>query len=518
VPESPEEGERVPGSPEESEQVPESPEEGERVPESPAEPGRVRIRVSAAGGGQRLCPEFGEFAAYSLNGSSAAGETLPEQIVSEDSAAEGLLSAIDLKAGTWTITVNGLIDPENSSSPFAAVRGSVKVTLKSGITTEAAVTLDQTIPESEIPGFITYDVEFPQDQVNSAILTFLFDNDSEEPDTAAAVDLKAGTKSGKIALRSGYYRMKLSLIGNFSHAEETESFCIYPGMVTPLPRYTFSTEDFPRTAIFSTTEALKNYLSGMDPNSPENPYPVAMRGLDLSAEGTLKTLFKALERYVDLDLGACSGTEISASSTSIYIVSLELPETVTRLDEGAFKGYIELVSIKMPKVNKIGKAAFSGCVNLKSIYMPEVDAIEDGKEGDTSTGVFYNCAALGSVDLPLVQELGIYAFYKCTSLVLISLPLVETVGRSAFRSCDNLKAVKLPVVNTIGNNAFYDDPALDCLILGKTPPILAKTVFNANSPKKGIYVPAEAVETFKSSWTTKKIESLADLPEEYKTL
>jgi hypothetical protein len=542
----PEQTPRPPDQPgEEPGEEPESPEDPNQEPGSSTESGQLRIRVSAAGDGQRLCPEFGAFAAYSLSGSSAAGDTFPEQLVSEDGTAAGLLPAIDLKAGTWTITVTGLIDPENSGLPFATARGSVQVTLNSGKTAEAAVTLDQTIPESETPGFFTYAVEFPSDHVDSAVLTLLFDNDNEEAETAAIIDLKAGTKSGKAALQPGYYRMKLSLIAGYSRAEKTAILRIHPGAVTPSPRYTFSAEDLPRATVFSSAEALKDYLNGKDQNSPENPYPVAVQGLDLAIEGTLKTLCKAIvERYVDLDLSACSGAEIPSGSSSNYIVSLKLPETVIDIDEGAFKSYVELISIKMPKVNKIGKAAFAKCEKLKSVFMPEVETIEDG--ATTVTGAFSNCTALDLVDLPRAHTIGSYTFYKCPSLAsislpkaasigdyvfydcdslkVISLPAALTVGGLAFKYCDNLKAVKLPVVNAIGNQTFYNT-ALECLILGNIPPELSGPICNAGFPKSGIYIPAGAVEDFKSTdkgnWSANlkgKIESLDKLPEEYKML
>jgi hypothetical protein len=291
-------------------------------------------------------------------------------------------------------------------------------------------------------------------------------------------------------------------------------------------------------------ETLKAYLDNLDQNGPENPYPVAIRGSDLSAANILKNIAKAIGRYVDLDLSACLGDHIPSGSSSSYIVSLELPETVIDLDESAFKGYAELTSIKMPKVKKIGRAAFAKCEKLQSVFMPEVETIEDGTTN--ANGAFSNCIALDSIDLPRALAIGSYTFYKCPALASISLPkavsigeyafydddsiktvslpAVLTVGRLAFRYCDNLKAVKLPVVTTIGNQTFYNT-GIECLILGNVPPDLGGIICNTGFPEKGIYVPAEAVEAFKktekANWSsnlTTNIKPLSDLPEEYKTL
>ena len=53
-------------------------------------------------------------------------------------------------------------------------------------------------------------------------------------------------------------------------------------------------------------------------------------------------------------------------------LNVAIPEGVTEIGEGAFKGYEPLESVAIPEgVTRIGDDAFSGCVNLKSVTIPE---------------------------------------------------------------------------------------------------------------------------------------------------
>lgn len=93
------------------------------------------------------------------------------------------------------------------------------------------------------------------------------------------------------------------------------------------------------------------------------------------------------------------------------VTKVELPDTVTDIDENAFKDMKNLVSVKMPaKIKSIGNSAFEGCTALKA------------------------------VDLYKVEEIGKYAFKNCKSLESITIPkTAEIVGTEAFAYCEGLK-------------------------------------------------------------------------------
>lgn len=99
-----------------------------------------------------------------------------------------------------------------------------------------------------------------------------------------------------------------------------------------------------------------------------------------------------------------------------------IPDSVTRIEDGAFSGCAELTSITMSaRIYRIGDAAFSGCTSLASVT--------------------FSRGHLG---------IGDGAFSSCTSLTSITIPANAFLGAGAFSSCNNLTSV------LIGENAFLD--------------------------------------------------------------
>jgi hypothetical protein len=84
--------------------------------------------------------------------------------------------------------------------------------------------------------------------------------------------------------------------------------------------------------------------------------------------------------------------------------SVEIPEDVTTIGDGAFRGCSSLTSIEIPEgVTTIGDGAFRGCSSLTSIEIPE---------GVTTIGdwAFYECYNLTSIEIPeSVTYIGYYA-------------------------------------------------------------------------------------------------------------
>ncbi|MDR3170882.1 MAG: leucine-rich repeat domain-containing protein [Treponema sp.] len=226
---------------------------------------------------------------------------------------------------------------------------------------------------------------------------------------------------------------------------------------------------------FNDVADLKTYLEGLSENTEDNPYPVKVNGVNLSstgAEDTLKALYSALLRYVELDLTDCVGIKFAnitpdTAPNKAKIVSIILPDTVTTIDVNAFVGCTALKSVSMPKVTYITNGAFKSCEKLESVYMPEVLTIkESGSNANTS------------------------AFYKCTALTSVSLPKIASIGK----------------------NTFYGCTALSSITLGTEPPDLGTDVFK-DTPLSAIYVPAAALTAYqgtgKENWADLKAKVTA---------
>ena len=161
--------------------------------------------------------------------------------------------------------------------------------------------------------------------------------------------------------------------------------------------------------------------------------------------------------------------------------TIELPETLTVIGEGAFYGCSGLTQVTLPSaLEKIDGSGFRDCKSLESILIP-----------DTVTEIwgwaFCNCDALTEISIPAgvtvpgdgnwfidcdnltsitlaegMTEIPSRAFQNLKTAFTISIPDTVTVIRdNVFRDCTALAEVSLPtgLVN-IGYNAFRNCDAL----------------------------------------------------------
>ena len=109
---------------------------------------------------------------------------------------------------------------------------------------------------------------------------------------------------------------------------------------------------------------------------------------------------------------------------------------------------------------------------------------------------------VSTVELDGVTEIHPYAFINCTSIVSFKASdKLSTIGTDAFRNCSSLVKVELGSgVGQIGKQAFMNCKALKSVTCkAQTPPTLGNNdVFSYNHEARKFYVPATAVEAYKS--------------------
>jgi hypothetical protein len=189
------------------------------------------------------------------------------------------------------------------------------------------------------------------------------------------------------------------------------------------------------------------------------------------------------------------GTLFKLNTNIVSFDEFKMFTGVKTLGNDAFNGATALTSIKLPQsVVSLGNYAFHNCTSLASIELP--DSITTiGERG------FNNCLALsGDIHLPKLTGISRACFYgaKITSLYA---PLATIVNNDAFNGCTELKKVYLEAITTIGGYAFHNCNALEAIVINNvTPPSLVAVALNVsnNCP---IYVPDEAVDTYKSAST-----------------
>ena len=219
------------------------------------------------------------------------------------------------------------------------------------------------------------------------------------------------------------------------------------------------------------------------------------------------------------------------------LTSVTLPDSLLRIESGAFGYMLGLTSITLPdSVTYIGHNAFASSDNITSLDLPEslesigyeapfagasIEAFsieannaafqtingvlysKDGKllhaypankSGTTYTplatveeirsSAFFKAQHLLHVSLPSgVKTIGNYAFYEAR--VLESLDLndsLETIGDGVFRFTDALETITFPsTLVSIGDSAFYSSALKNVYFLGDAPTLGRQVFTHADS-------------------------------------
>lgn len=184
------------------------------------------------------------------------------------------------------------------------------------------------------------------------------------------------------------------------------------------------------------------------------------------------------------------------------LTSVNLPEEITEIGSSTFGFCEKLTSIRIPSnVTTIGSSAFDMCQNLTSITIP-------GKVTELGESAFYGCRDLTSVEFlgNGITDIKRVTFYRCYSLVDFVIPDgVKNIAGTAFDDCKSLTSITIPSSMTyiVSGFLFGCDNLTSIKCLPMSPPTPAgygcPIRNNAN-----IYVPANALETYKTHWWDKR--------------
>lgn len=178
---------------------------------------------------------------------------------------------------------------------------------------------------------------------------------------------------------------------------------------------------------------------------------------------------------------------------------VEIPNSVTKICEGTFRGCFSLTDIVIPKnVTEIGHGAFMGCCNVTSIIVSKFNhsftSVNNCCLSNNSTVLEFGCKT--SVIPYGVTEIKAYAFAGCGQLESIVIPTsVTRIGDRAFYNCFGLKSVVIPEsVREIGELAFEGCTDLvHVCIRGQISKIQYMT-FKGCTNLSDVYLPKSLVE------------------------
>lgn len=142
--------------------------------------------------------------------------------------------------------------------------------------------------------------------------------------------------------------------------------------------------------------------------------------------------------------------------------------------------YIDKNTKRPREVNEIGKCAFANCTALESIELPaSVSKIDEN--------AFYGCRLLKHIDLRYIHEVGKYAFSECVSLKSIVMPSKEAVGDNYWWRISYFFPIK------IYEGAFFGCRSLEEVILTSHTKLVDKFAF-ANCGCKKLYIEKDAAK------------------------
>ena len=201
--------------------------------------------------------------------------------------------------------------------------------------------------------------------------------------------------------------------------------------------------------------------------------------IDSNAFGNCEKLAKFEVSSDNPHYSTIGGVVYNKAGDSIVLIpsgieSIDIPETVTVINNGAFSYCSNLKKVTIPEsVTSIGDFAFENCSSLESVVIPNsVTSIGSFTFGscnelknvtfpDGITSIppqcFYYCQSLESIILPKsVTSIGSSAFEECVSLGNIDLHKgIVSLGADAFSNCESIKTIEIPdSVTSIGDTVF----------------------------------------------------------------
>ena len=152
-------------------------------------------------------------------------------------------------------------------------------------------------------------------------------------------------------------------------------------------------------------------------------------------------------------IGTESWGETFALCTSLKTINL--PKTVTKIQDGTFLECTALENINLENVKVIGmndvhkKGTFTGCTSLENVDLDKLEVL--------GVNTFNGCTSLKKVELPNANKIMDNAFHGCISLEDVKLDNLEVLGVNAFDSCTSLKQIELPSIKYLGISVEEDD-------------------------------------------------------------
>lgn len=369
------------------------------------------------------------------------------------------------------ITNNSAKEGENpdgfgiKASDITVDYGTTSAEIELNITDEMIKSKGYQIEISSESEFITFNqrlrspITFGIEKDNGYVLAVVLSEDIA--DEKAKIKLNIDSKAP-----SGTYPINVKVVYLDNNGTEVASPVGYAGSVTIKPDPAATTATTKVTTTVTTTTTLATY---------DEAYYIEQldyEKIDENADG----------EYDYIEIIECNETVVSmiipeqieglpvkkigraAIGFCSELKLLEIPETVTIIESGAFYGCSSLEEIIIPdSVKSLSDKLFYNCTSLEKVQFPEGIS-------EIGNSMFYNCSSLEEITIPdTVKTIGTETFYGCNALTTVYLPEgIDSIGKSAFKNCCSLENIILPTtITSIGDESFYGCNSLKKFIVPK---------------------------------------------------
>ena len=199
--------------------------------------------------------------------------------------------------------------------------------------------------------------------------------------------------------------------------------------------------------------------------------------------------------------------------------TVEIPETVTFIDQYAFYGCTKLTNVTFagdsPALSTIGNYAFAGSSSYK-VGLKELDLSKCENLVSLGEYVFYYNNIESLILSNSITSMGKYAINQCTSLKEVVLPLnLSQIGDNLIRNCTSMTTGVIPaaLANGLDDRApFRGDTNLEnTYIYAAQPPVLENgigNVFYNGTPMKNLFVPANSLQAYQADSQWNQFENI----------
>lgn len=220
--------------------------------------------------------------------------------------------------------------------------------------------------------------------------------------------------------------------------------------------------------------SVSSFASVIAPYTPESTLTVTPEGVITAYSGTAAS-FTIPEKVNGITVTAIGKNTFENDD---FITEVILPNTVTEIQDSAFKGCVNLKTIYSRNTSEIGSHTFDGCVMIKNMFlMSQIEKIGEyafanvGSKQNKITGSTFRLSleklteipegaftnsSLSEISLGSISSIGLNAFSGCNQLVFVHIENLSNMPRNCFKKCESLTDVEIHGLRYIPSSAFYD--------------------------------------------------------------